>query len=268
MKTEDANIWSDLEWLLAYKCAYSFLVGVSWLCLSVILNRKIPGPQSDFHGWNLSWIWRRENATSHDNRASVRLVSQSCPIICDPIDCSLPGSSVHGISQARILEWVPVSFSDPGIEPTSLAFPGRFFTTEPPGKLYPASPGPLKGNTRLLLMAGTWRVYAIIGFCSALLETYLPACLQSPESVGEQQFTVWLAAACLHVGNKAGHCAGLATSFPSQSSWCVCYPGSGLNVLFVVDLRVPRWVCLLCGSPGLNKYIKATYTAWHWSQPQ
>ena len=34
------------------------------------------------------------------------LVAQSCPSLCDPVDCSLPGSSAHGILQARILEWV------------------------------------------------------------------------------------------------------------------------------------------------------------------
>ena len=38
-------------------------------------------------------------------------VAQSCPTLCDPMDCSLPGSSVHGIFQARILGWVPISFS-------------------------------------------------------------------------------------------------------------------------------------------------------------
>ena len=38
-------------------------------------------------------------------------VAQSCPTFCDPMDCSLPGSSVHGIFQARILEWVAISFS-------------------------------------------------------------------------------------------------------------------------------------------------------------
>ena len=37
--------------------------------------------------------------------------SQSCLTLCDPKDCSLPGSSVHGILQARILEWVAISFS-------------------------------------------------------------------------------------------------------------------------------------------------------------
>ena len=37
--------------------------------------------------------------------------AQSCPTLCDPMNCSPPGFSVHGISQARILEWVAISFS-------------------------------------------------------------------------------------------------------------------------------------------------------------
>ena len=39
-------------------------------------------------------------------------VAQSCPILSDPIDRSLPGSSVHGIFQARVLEWGATAFSD------------------------------------------------------------------------------------------------------------------------------------------------------------
>ena len=39
------------------------------------------------------------------------LVAQLCPVLCDPMDCSPPGSSVHGILQARILEWVASPFS-------------------------------------------------------------------------------------------------------------------------------------------------------------
>ena len=38
-------------------------------------------------------------------------VAQSCPTLCDPMDCSLPGSSVHGIFQAVVLEWIAISFS-------------------------------------------------------------------------------------------------------------------------------------------------------------
>ena len=39
-------------------------------------------------------------------------VAQSCPTLSDPMDCSLPGSSVHGIFQARVLEWVVIAFSN------------------------------------------------------------------------------------------------------------------------------------------------------------
>ena len=39
-------------------------------------------------------------------------VTQSCPTPSDSMDCSLPGSSVHGIFQARVLEWVAIAFSD------------------------------------------------------------------------------------------------------------------------------------------------------------
>ena len=42
---------------------------------------------------------------------SCSLVTKSCPTLCDPMDCSLPGSSVRGIFHARILEWVAISFS-------------------------------------------------------------------------------------------------------------------------------------------------------------
>ena len=41
----------------------------------------------------------------------VSEVTQSCPTLCDTMDCSLPGSSIHGIFQARVLEWGAISFS-------------------------------------------------------------------------------------------------------------------------------------------------------------
>ena len=37
---------------------------------------------------------------------------QSCPTLCDPMDCGLPGSTIHGIFQARVLEWGAIAFSD------------------------------------------------------------------------------------------------------------------------------------------------------------
>ena len=44
-------------------------------------------------------------------------VAQSCPTLHDPMDCSLPGSSIHGIFQARVLEWVAIAFSSLSIIP-------------------------------------------------------------------------------------------------------------------------------------------------------
>ena len=48
-------------------------------------------------------IW--SSGSSHCDALCAKLL-QSCPTLCDPLDCSPPGSSVHGISQSRILEWV------------------------------------------------------------------------------------------------------------------------------------------------------------------
>ena len=66
----------------------------------------------------------------------VRSGAQLCPTLCDPMGCSPPGSSVHGIFQARIVEQVATSYRgdlpDPGIEPASLESPalaGGFFTS-------------------------------------------------------------------------------------------------------------------------------------------
>ena len=66
-------------------------------------------------------------------------VAQSCPTLCDPMDCSPPGSSVHGIFQAKVLEWGAIAFSpgyipDPGIEPASPALKADSLLSVPPEK--------------------------------------------------------------------------------------------------------------------------------------
>ena len=59
-------------------------------------------------------------------------VAQSCPTLCDPMDCSLPGFSVHGIFQATVLEWVAISFSKGSSRPRDWTqvshIVGRHFT--------------------------------------------------------------------------------------------------------------------------------------------
>ena len=70
-------------------------------------------------GKPLTWVWVSE-------------VAQSCPTLCDPMDCSLTSSSVHEIFQARVLEWVAISFSRRSSQPkyrTQVScFVGRRFT--------------------------------------------------------------------------------------------------------------------------------------------
>ena len=91
-------------------------------------------------------------------------VAQSCPTLSDPMDCSLPGSSVHGIFQARVLEWVAIAFSEwvPREKERRETMPGRlkhrcplFFTLS----LICLCPGPvslcLKCSSTLTLQTNT-----------------------------------------------------------------------------------------------------------------
>ena len=62
---------------------------------------------------------------THRDRKQIRLpkggrereVAQSCLTLCNPMDCSLPGSSTHGIFQAIVLEWIAISFSKGSSQP-------------------------------------------------------------------------------------------------------------------------------------------------------
>ena len=62
----------------------------------------------------------------------LALVTQLCPMLCDPMDCSPPGSSAHGILQARILEWFAISYSKGSSQPKDRTLvswiAGVFFT--------------------------------------------------------------------------------------------------------------------------------------------
>ena len=113
--------------------------------------------------WSLQATWARESYRGHSLGQlcipnSWYLLSlgcvcaQSCPTLCNPMDCSPPGSFTHGISQAIFWSGLPFPTSDPEIEPASpacLSLLGRFFATEPLGTLFPG------GATSFMKMA-TW----------------------------------------------------------------------------------------------------------------
>ena len=103
----------------------------------------------------------RHPEESFEDDVCASSVTQSCLTLCDTMDCSLPGSSVHEIFQVRILKWVAISYSrnlpDLRIEPTSPAsttLAGGFFTTEPPGKPFEDDMGRHLGN--FILLCGRW----------------------------------------------------------------------------------------------------------------
>ena len=85
-------------------------------------------------------ISRITNASRHKVIVSEEvLVAQSCPTLCDPMDCSPPGSSVHEIFQARILERVAIPCSRGSFQPRDQTrvswIEGRFFTVWATGKI-------------------------------------------------------------------------------------------------------------------------------------
>ena len=72
-------------------------------------------------------------------------VAQSCPNLSGPMDCSPPGSSAHGISQARVLEWGAIAFSEPQGALLSISY---LFPASP--QIY--SPSPVLGITRVNIL--------------------------------------------------------------------------------------------------------------------
>ena len=102
-----------------------------------------------------------EKEFSHSNCqliTSLCVCAQSYQTLCDTMNCSLPGSSVDEITQARMLEQVAISYSKgpwhPGIEPTSPALTGRFFTTAAPDYFIQFSS--VQSLSRVWLFATPW----------------------------------------------------------------------------------------------------------------
>ena len=138
---------------------------------------------------------------------------QSCPTLCNATDCSPPGSCVHGISQARILEWVAISCSRGSSQPrdrtSSLASPalaGRFFMTEPPEK-------PLHWSTTSLR--------TVSDSCSLLFLQNLPQCLANSRDI----LNICLINELFIVPSNVGFCR----------VWCLYY---FLIMWLTVNLRV------------------------------
>ena len=118
------------------------------------------------------------NVLSHIHACMLSSL-QSC-LFHDPMDCNLLGFSVHGISQARILQWVAMPSSWGSYPPRdwscSSCIAGGFFTTEPPGKLPKLYPLDTFHSCLLLLPFCLFSFFAF-SFLSSLLCSFQVLCL-------------------------------------------------------------------------------------------
>ena len=96
-------VWTNVEWHIHY---YNIMLDVltalksSLLCLFILRITHQPWTHWSFY-----------------HICEMSEVAQLCPTLCDHMGCSPPGSSVHGIFQARVLEWVAISFSRGSSQP-------------------------------------------------------------------------------------------------------------------------------------------------------
>ena len=109
--------------------AFSLWPGRRATCMSSWLGLPSGTKNRAFH-MTIAWFWGWI--------IIVCLVARSCPTLCNPLDYSLPSSSVHRIFQARILRWVAISpsrgSSHLGIDPVAPALQADSLPTEPLGK--------------------------------------------------------------------------------------------------------------------------------------
>ena len=102
-------------------------------------------------------------------------VTQLCPILCDPMDCSLSGSSVHGIFQARVLEWIAISFSRGSSWPRNRTrvscIAGRRFTVW--AKVFSKYLLPIYSLLLCLLNSIIWKTFLKFSIFHAMFLSYL-----------------------------------------------------------------------------------------------
>ena len=139
---------TDLEFLLA-SCVFSsyFPNWITNLAKAERMTYTVSPlsaqhlPQGSVYGGLINYCLNKwmDGWVASQTRLKESEVTQSCPTLCDPVDCSLLGSSVHGIFQARVLEGVPFpspgDLPNPGIEARSSICRWILLPAEPPGKL-------------------------------------------------------------------------------------------------------------------------------------
>ena len=119
--------------ILKFKCPSTDerIKDVVYLYNGILLSHK----KNEIMPFPTTWMDLETIILSEVNQSEA---TQSCPTLGDPVDCSPPGSSIHGILQARYWSGLPFpspgDLPDPGIEPRSPSLQADALTSEPPGK--------------------------------------------------------------------------------------------------------------------------------------
>ena len=113
-----SNSWGPIDCNLSGSSVHEIFQARIMERVTISFSRDLPNPGIKLlHCRCILYWWATRGSPN------TLLAAQSCPTLCDPTDCSLPGSSVHGILQARILEWVAIPFFQ-GIFPIHGSNPG------------------------------------------------------------------------------------------------------------------------------------------------
>ena len=178
-------------------------------------------------------------------------VAQSCLTLCDPMGCSPPGFSVHGVLQARILEWVfpsPGDLPDPGIEARSPALQADTLTSEPPGRctknicwenewLQHEVHG---NNSGVTCHRDRWQSTWIPGWDGGQATFFLPA---GPDQWLYVTFWEMLSPACHH-------------SVMNGHSTCISFLGLSRHEVMM------QWCWLFCRGVGRLIWLQSTVLYW------
>ena len=147
-------------------------------------------------------------------------VAQSCPTLCDPMDCSLPGYSAHGIFQARVLEWAAIPFSRGSSQPRDWTriscTAGRHFTVWATREAHGLKRVMSFQETQALTSLFTEEVLASILYCDP------------PHNVPPEAPVFWFFDACLFLHHTAGSLKAEVSFFFAHtiSSITITLPGT------------------------------------------
>ena len=135
--------WGRKESVTTERLHFHFHL-ICWLFRLWVMKSHVALTISIREGSKCHWFSQKDDTKDSLQKSREKLACvcaqllQLCPVLSDPVDCSPPGSSVQGILQERIPEWVAMPSSRGSSQPRNQThiscIVGRFFTSEPPGK--------------------------------------------------------------------------------------------------------------------------------------